>query len=61
MENVYQQEMFRRKLTKSQAHLKILAPYLNNSSEEAIFRSNKIKEEHETMKLQNKDVMLKNF
>ena len=31
----------------------ILVPYLNNSSEETIFGSNKIKEQHETMKLQN--------
>ena len=41
--------------------MEILVPYLNNpSSEEAIFGSNKIKEEHETMKLQNEEVMLKN-
>ena len=33
--------------------LEILVPYLNNSSEETIFGSNKIKEKHETMKLQN--------
>ena len=31
----------------------ILVPYLNNSSEETIFGSNKIKKQHETMKLQN--------
>ena len=30
-----------------------MVPYLNNSSEETIFGSNKIKEQHETMKLQN--------
>ena len=28
-----------------------MTPYLNKPSEEAIFGSNKIKEEHETMKL----------
>ena len=38
----------------------MLVPYLNNSSEEAIFESNKIKEEYETMILQNKEVMFKN-
>ena len=38
----------------SQTYLEILAPYLNNSSEETIFESNKIKKQHETMKLQNK-------
>ena len=37
--------------------MKMLA-YLNNPSEEAIFGSNRIKEQHETMKLQNGDVML---
>ena len=36
-------------------------PYLNNPSEEVLFGSNKIKEEHETMKLQNEEVMLKTF
>ena len=51
--------MFKRKLTKNQAYLEILVPYLNNPSEEAIFGSNKIKEEHETMTLQNEEVMLK--
>ena len=36
-------------------------PYLSNpSTEEALFGSNKIKEEHETMTLQNEEVMLKN-
>ena len=34
-------------------HLEILVPYLNNPYEETIFGSNKIKEQHETMKLQN--------
>ena len=38
----------------------MLVPYLNNSSEEAIFGSNKIKEEHEAMKLQNEEFMRKN-
>ena len=37
----------------SQTYLEILVPYLNNSSEETIFGSNKIKEQLETMKLQN--------
>ena len=32
----------------------ILVPYLTNSSEETIFGSNKIKGQHEKMKLQNK-------
>ena len=36
-----------------------MVPHLNNPSEEAIFGNNKIKEEHETMKLQNEEV--KNF
>ena len=39
-------------------YLKILVPYLNNPSEESIFGSNKIKEQHETMKLQIEEVML---
>ena len=34
--------------------------YLNNPSEEAIFGSNKIYKEHETMILQNEEAMLKN-
>ena len=38
----------------------MLVPYLNNPSEERIFGSNKIKEEHETVKLQNEEVMVKN-
>ena len=42
----------------SWTYLEILVPYLNNSSEETIFGSNKIKEQHETMKLQNEEVML---
>ena len=40
--------------------LEILVPYLNNPSEETIFGSNKIKEQHGTMKLQNEEVMLRN-
>ena len=39
--------------------MEILVPYLNNPSEEAIFGSNKIKEKHETMTLQNEEVMVK--
>ena len=35
-------------------------PYLKNPSEETIFGSNKIKEQHETMKLLNEEVMPKN-
>ena len=37
----------------SHTYLEILVRYLNDSSEETIFGSNKIKEQHETMKLQN--------
>ena len=33
------------------AYLEILVSFLNNPSEEAIFGSNTIKEEHKTMKL----------
>ena len=61
MGNVYEQEMFMRKLTKNQSYLEVLVPHLNNPSEEATFGSNKIEEEHETMKLQNEEVMPKNF
>ena len=52
--------MFKRKLTKNQAYLEILVSQLNNPSEEVIFGSNKLKEENETMTLQNEEVMLKN-
>ena len=45
--------MFRGNYQELARHPEILVPYLNNSSEETIFGSNKIKEEHETMKLQN--------
>ena len=44
------EEMLTKKLTKNQAYLEILVPYLNNTSQEAIFESNIIKEEYETMK-----------
>ena len=53
-------EMFMRKLTKDYTYLEILVPYFNNPSEETIYGSNKIKEKHETMKLQNEEVMLRN-
>ena len=49
-----------RKLTKNQRCLEILVKYLNNPSEETIFRIDKINEQHETMKLQNEEVILKN-
>ena len=52
--------MFKRKLTKNQAYLAILVPYLNNPSEEAIFGSNKIKDKNKTMTLQDIEAMLKN-
>ena len=42
----------------SYKYLEILVPYLNHPSEETVFGSNKIKEQHETMKLQNEQVML---
>ena len=48
------EEMFIRKLDQHHEldiYLEILAPQLNNSSEEIIFGSNKIKDQHETMKL----------
>ena len=35
-----------------------MIPYQNNPSVETIFESNKIKEQHETLKLQNEEVML---
>ena len=57
--------MFMRKLTKNYTYLEILVAYLNNPSEETIFESNifgsnKIKEQDETRKLQNEEVMLGN-
>ena len=36
----------------------MLVAYLNNPSEETIFGSDRIKKQHETMKLQNEEVML---
>ena len=45
--------MFRGNYQELARHPEILVPYLNNSSEETIFGSNKIKEQLETMKLQN--------
>ena len=36
----------------------MLVAYQNNPSEETIFGSNEIKEQRETMKLQNEEVML---
>ena len=52
--------MFMRKLTKDHTYLEILVPHFNNPSEETIFGSNKIKKKHETMKLQNEEVILGN-
>ena len=40
--------------------MEILVSYLNNTSEKALFGNNKIEEEHETLKLLNEEVMLKN-
>ena len=60
MGNVYEQDMYTRKLTKNQEYLDT-GTDLNNPSEVAIFGSNKNKEEHETMKPQNEEVMLKNL
>ena len=53
-------EMFTSKITKNQAYLEILVSYLINTSEEDFFGSNKIKDENETLKLLNEEVMLKN-
>ena len=36
----------------------MLVAYQNNPIEESIFGSNKIKEQHETMKLQNEEVIV---
>ena len=38
-----------------------MVPYLNNLSEEPIFGSDKIKEEHESVKLQDEKVIVKNI
>ena len=40
--------------------LEILLACLDNPYEEVMFESNQIKEQHETMKLQRVEVMLKN-
>ena len=40
--------------------MEILLLCLDNSSEEAMFGSNQIKEQHETMKRQKEEIMLKN-
>ena len=51
-----------RKLSNNYTYLEILVTYiyLNNPFEETIlFRSNEIKEQHEIMKLQNEEVILK--
>ena len=47
------EKMFRGNYQELGRHPEILVPYLNNSFEETIFGSDKIKEQHETMKLQN--------
>ena len=54
-----QRKCFTMKLDKNQAYLEILVLYSKNPSEEAVFESNRIKEQHDTMKLQNEEVMLK--
>ena len=36
----------------------MLVTYLNNPSEETIFGSNRIKKQHETIKLQNEEVKM---
>ena len=48
------------KLARNKTYLWILVLYLNNPSEETVSGSNKIKEQHKTIKLQNEDVMLRN-
>ena len=58
---VAREEMFlmRKQLrTKIARHMEMLVAYQKNPSEEAVFGSNKMKEQHETMKLQNEKVML---
>ena len=52
--------MFMRKTTKNYTCLAILVSYLNNFSEETLFGHYKIKEQYETIKLQNEEVMIKN-
>ena len=44
--------------TKIARDMEMLVAYQKNPSEEAVFGSNKMKEQHETMKLQNEKVML---
>ena len=50
------EEMFM--MRKLPRNLEMQVAYLNNSSKETIFGSNRIKKQHETMKLQNEEVML---
>ena len=50
--------MMRKLPRKLARHLETLVPYLNNTSEETIFRNNRIKKQHEAMKLQNEEPML---
>ena len=47
------EKMFRGNYQELARHPEILVPYLNNSFEETIFGSEKIEEQHETMKLQH--------
>ena len=56
------EEMFMRKLLPRTKHIwkDWYTPYLKSPSEEAVFGSNGIKEQRETMKLQNEGAMLRN-
>ena len=55
-----EEEMFASKQTiKNLASLEKLVPYLNNTSEKAIFGSKLTKGEHEIVKLQNEEDMVK--
>ena len=47
------EKVFRGNYQELARHIRKLVPYLNNSSEETTFGRNKIKEQHESMKLQN--------
>ena len=47
------EKVFRGNYQELARHIRKLVPYLKNSSEETIFGCNKIKEQHESMKLQN--------
>ena len=49
--NVYQE---------TDQNLEILLPCVDNPCEEAMFGSNQIKEQHETMKLRKEELILKN-